>query len=597
MRRTTTTLACLVLSMLGACGGGSAPEATEGQSANSQVQGAVRTAAQAITSFFGESAELATGAITASLSADTIGAAEITASDASLFLGQASFGATAFEINNVMALGADGWLNAQFDVNPSRHRLYMDQAATRLAAGANLNEGHFYQSFWKHTISGSDHLRQRLVYALSQIFVVSFQDGALAVYPRGVACYYDTLGTNVFGNFRQLLEGVATSPMMGLYLSHLGNRPETETSVPDENFAREIMQLMTIGLYELNQDGSRKLSGGQPIPTYTHDDVAGLAKVFTGWSWGGGDGSDYAFTGDTHYLPADRDCRAMENYGSYHSVSEKKFLGTQLSAGGTGSSDLKDALDTLFNHPNVGPFIGRQLIQRLVTSNPSPAYISRVAAAFNNNGSGVRGDMKAVIRAILLDTEARNPVLTQRSGKLREPVLRLANWLRAFNATSQSGNYLIWNLEDPLNGIGQNPLRSPSVFNFFRPNYSPPNTALSDAGLTAPEMQIANDTAVIGYLNFMGLAIPKGIGSNLDIRPYYGAELSIDDNDLLVDRINLLLLGGRMSATLHDQIRTTLDRIIVVTNSENNTAAAAQANRVYMAIYLTMASPEYLVQK
>lgn len=514
---------------------------------------------------------------------------------ASQFLAQASFGPTMYEIEHVSNIGMAQWLDDQFEMNQTKHRYYMEQAEQRLRPGTTLTEEHFYQSFWKQAIVGSDQLRQRVVHALAQIFVVSFQDGTVARYPRGVACYYDMLGANAMGNFRQLLEGVATSPMMGLYLSHLQNRAESETSVPDENFAREIMQLMTIGLNQLNQDGSTKLSNGQPIPTYSHDDVVGLAKVFTGWSWGGSDRSEYAFTGDVHYLPDDHDCRPMSNYAQHHSTSEKRFLGKTVAAGGTGESDLKVALDTLFNHPNVGPFIGRQLIQRLVTSNPSPAYVARVAQAFNDNGSGVRGDMKAVLRAILLDSEARSSPVTARSGKLREPVLRLANWARAFNARSQSGSWVVWNLEDPLTGLGQNPMRSPSVFNFFRPNYTPPSTPIAAAGLTAPEMQITNDTAVIGYLNFIWMVIPRGFGLNNDIRPQYAAEFSTIDPDLLINRIDLLLLNGRMSAKLRAQIRVTLDKVDVYRGEDG--AALTQANRVYMAIYLAMSSPEYLVQK
>ncbi|AVR95981.1 DUF1800 domain-containing protein [Pseudoduganella armeniaca] len=538
------------------------------------------------------------GGVTAAqavFSDDTVG--NVTPSQASAFLSQASFGATAFEIDRVVKLGPSGWMDHQFTVNAWRHRTYMDKAATRLNTGYSLTESHFFQSFWRNAIIGSDHLRERVAYALSQIFVVSFQDGAVAQYPRGVACYYDALAVNSFGNFRQLLETVARSPMMGIYLSHMQNRPETETSTPDENFAREIMQLMSIGLHQLNQDGTPKLSDGQPISTYTHADVAGLAKVFTGWSWGGGQLNEAGFIGRVASSSPDRDCLPMQNYPEFHSQSEKRFLGKVVAAGGTGESDLKAALDTLFNHPNVGPFIGRQLIQRLVTSNPSPAYVSRVAAAFNDNGSGVRGDMKAVLRAILLDPEAQ---LGQgdAAGKLREPILRLANWLRAFNARSSSGTYPIWSLEDPLTGIGQNPMRSPSVFNFYRPNYTPPHTSIADAGLLAPEMQITGETSVIGYLNFMQMAVPRGIGQGWDVKPNYGAELTLALRpDALVDRIDLLLLHGSMSNQLRNQIIAAVNSLKVPKNATEATLQTLKANRVYLAVYLTLASPEYLVQK
>ena len=518
------------------------------------------------------------------------------AKDAAAFLSQASFGPTVYEITQVMTLGPNGWLNVQFGKPGPRHRAYMDQAATTLAPGMVLNENHFFQTFWKNAVVADDHLRERVTYALSQIFVVSFQDGAVAEYPRGVACYYDMLSNKAFGNFRDLLEGVALHPMMGIYLSHMQNKPESETSTPDENFAREVMQLMTIGLHQLNQDGTVKRNGTQPIAAYARSDVAAMAKVLTGWSWGGGARNEHGFNGLVAYSAADRDCRPMDNYPAFHSTTEKRLLGTTIAGGGTGESDLKQALDTLFNHPNVGPFIGRQLIQRLVMSNPSPAYVSRVAAAFANNGAGVRGDMKAVLRAILLDSEARN---TQEVGKLREPVLRLANWLRAFNARSVSGSYQMWSLDDPLEGLGQSPMRSPSVFNFYRPNYTPPHTTLANEGLVAPEMQITAEPSVVGYLNYMQLAIPRGVGANYDIKPNYAAELALAMSpELLVDRVNLLLLNGQMSSGLRRQI---LDTIAEVRVPPGNPSAPpilqAQYNRVYLAIFLTMASSEYLVQK
>lgn len=504
-----------------------------------------------------------------------------------------------FDIASVTQMGRVGWLEHQFTVQPYTHKGYMTAAAAQLPNGAVLNENHFFQSFWKNAITGGDDLRQRVAYALSQIFVVSFQDGAVAMYPRGVGCYYDMLTKNAFGNFRDLLEGVATSPMMGIYLSHMQNRPESDGNTPDENFARELMQLMTIGLHQLNQDGSRKLSGGEPVPTYSRDDVANLAKVFTGWSWGGGQPNEHGFVGLVAYSNPNRDCLPMRNYSEFHSTSQKTFLGQTLAAGASGEEDMASALDILFNHPNVGPFIGRQLIQRLVKSNPSPAYVSRVAAAFANNGDGVRGDMKAVLRAILTDPEAVTPAADD-VGKLREPILRLANWLRAFNAGSVSGNYKIWTMEDPLVGVGQNPMRSPSVFNFYRPNYTPPRTSLANAELVAPEMQLVGETSVIGYLNFMQLIIPYGIGENRDIRPNYSAELSIAAYpEMLVDRINLLLLNGAMSPQLRTQIIQAIESKAIPTLTSSNAAQveAMKASRVYIAIFLALASPEYLVQK
>jgi uncharacterized protein (DUF1800 family) len=291
----------------------------------------------------------------------------------------------------------------------------------------------------------------------------------------------------------------------------------------------------------------------------------------------------------------------MQSYPSFHSTSEKKFLGVTIPAQSSANPEasLKVALDTLFNHPNVGPFIGKQLIQRLVTSNPSPQYIARVSATFNNNGQGVRGDLKAVLKAILLDVEARNePNLNNAgTGKLREPVLRLANWIRAFNAKSTSGSYRITSLDDPLFALAQTPMRSPTVFNFYRPGYVPPNTSIANAELVAPEMQITAETSVVGYLNFMRDIIPNGTGSSRDVKADYSALIPLAVTpDLLLDQINLLLMAGQMSNTLRNQILGAINSV-TIPSTAGTSADTAKLNRIYLGIYLTMASPEYLVQK
>lgn len=508
---------------------------------------------------------------------------------ASQFLAQATFGATVASIDALAASSKSDWINAQFAMPQTLHRDAVQQTTT---AGVQLSSN-IMQTFWKQAAIGDDQLRQRVTFALSQIFVISTVDPNVGGRPAGVASYYDMLGQNAFGNFRNLLQGVALHPMMGIYLSHMRNQKESGARVPDENFAREVMQLMTIGLYQLNQDGSIKTSAGKPIETYTHDDVMGLAKVFTGWSWAGPDQTATRFNGG-NADPA-RDWTPMQSYGAYHSTSTKAFLGA--STNGSAEADLKVALDTLFNHPNVGPFIGRQLIQRLVSSNPSPAYISRVAAAFNNNGAGMRGDMRAVIRAVLLDPEAAN---TSSSKKLREPILRLANWMRAFNVKSTSGLFTMNNIEDALSGLGQAPLRAASVFNFFRPGYTPPGSALAAAGMVAPEMQITAEPSVTGYLNYMQGVIPYGAGSGRDIQPDYSAELALATQPAqLVDRINLLLVAGQMSSTLRNQLVTALNAVTIPAATATNATAVetARKNRVYLAIFLTMASPEYLAQR
>lgn len=519
---------------------------------------------------------------------------------ASRFLQQSSFGANGNEITSLSHLGYSNWIEAQFAAPRKLHKTYMDAAAAKLSNGlSGLSQNQFLESFWQQAITGEDQLRQRVNFALSQILVISFQDGNVSNYPRGVAGYYDTLATHSFGNFRDLLEAVSLHPMMGIYLTSLRNQKESGTRVPDENYAREVMQLFSIGLYKLNPDGSTILENGKPAETYTSTDIAGLAKVFTGWSWAGPDKTSNRFFGGNP--DPDRDWKPMQSYPNYHSVSAKSFLGVTIPAQSPANPEasLKLALDTLFNHPNVGPFIGRQLIQRLVTSNPSPQYIARVSAAFNNNGQGVRGDLKAVIRAILLDSEARNtPVLTSTGiGKLREPVLRLANWLRATQATSTSGLYKITNQDDQLTSIGQTPMRSPTVFNFYRPGYVSPNSELAKALLVAPELQITAETSVVGYLNYLRDALPNGTGSSRDVKANYTDLTALaSDAAALVDKVNLLFMANQMSDNLRSQMMSAVNSV-AISSTSSSAAATAKLNRVYLSIYLTMASPEYLVQK
>lgn len=521
------------------------------------------------------------------------------------FLSQAGFGGSQAEIDRTQRIGFAAWINEQFSLPQDRHQAYVDSqiAAATLAGQSTSQQNWVYESFWRTAVAGSDVLRNRVAFALSQIFVVSLADGTVGGYPRGVASYLDVLGRNAFGNFRTLLQDVSLHPMMGLYLSHLRNQKEDPSRgrVPDENYAREVMQLFTIGLYELNPDGTVKLdSRNEPIETYTNEDVTGLAKVFTGWSWAGPDKSDTRFFGGNAW--ADREVQPMQSYPKFHSTSEKRFLGTVVAeqASADPEASLRAALDRLVAHPNVGPFIGRQLIQRMVTSNPSPAYVARVAAAFDDNGSGVRGDMKAVIRAVLLDPEARSPLPGATGyGKLREPVLRIAHWLRAFGARSASGRFLIGNTDNPNNSLGQTAMRSPSVFNFYRPGYVPPNTDIATAGLVAPEMQITHESSVAGYLNTLRSAISGGFGSGSprDVQPDYGEVLGLADRpDALVDRIGAMLVAGDMSPELRAQAIDAVGSVAVSTSNAQS-AATARLNRVKLAIFLVMASPDYLVQK
>jgi uncharacterized protein (DUF1800 family) len=522
---------------------------------------------------------------------------------AARFLTQATYGPTLQDINNVVALGYAGWIEQQF-ATPSADT-HWDYVVVRHgpvgctvcnAQGMNA----VMESFWKQAVEGPDQLRQRVVLALSELFVVS-QVNSNGIDEKGFASYLDMLSRNAFGNFRTLLWAVSTNPAMGHYLTFFQNMKEDPTTgaIPDENYAREVMQLFTIGLWRLNPDGSRaKDSSGNDIPIYAQADVSGLAKVFTGWSWNGPDNSDATFWGEN----GQRWHPPMQSFPQFASASEKDFLGKTIAAGTSADQSMMFAVDALFRHPNVGPFVGEQLIKRLVTSSPSRAYVQRVAAAFANNGSGVRGDMEAVIRAVLLDPEARSDSLARGAnwGKLREPIIRYANFLRAFQVHSRRGYFRIWDLEDPVYGLGQNPLRAPSVFNFFSPSYAPPGP-IQQLGLTAPEFQITDETTVTGYANFITTAAFRQadwyrnwqhIRDPDYLTARYAAEerLAMTSPQALLDRLNLLLCAGRMSAD-------TRATVIGAVNAIPTGAFAAADYRVATAISLTMVSPDYIVQK
>ena len=532
---------------------------------------------------------------------------------ASRFLAQSTFGPTSASIDQLAASNYSAWIDAQFAKPQTLHRATLNQAAADLAAtGGTLSPTNFYDSYWQQAVTADDQLRQRAAFALSQIFVISFADATLRNQPRGVASYYDLLGEKAFGNFRDLLEAVALHPMMGIYLSHLKNQKEDAATgrVPDLNFAREITQLFTIGQYQLNANGSTvNGSNGSAAAAYVPADLSGLSQVFTGWSWYAGpaltDRTNRRFFGSD--AQPERDWRPMQAYNEYapntsfHSISAKNFLGVTIAAQTAPNTegDLKIALDTLFNHPNVGPFIGKQLIQRLVTSNPSPEYVARVTAAFNDNGAGVRGDMKAVWRAILLDTEARTLSTAATSGKLREPLVRLAHFLRAFKATSTSGNFTgIGNTDDPATRLNQTPMTAPSVFNFYRPGYVPTSQAISAAGVVVPELQITHDVSVAGYMNYLRSWVT--MNTTRDIQQDYSAELALADTpSALVDRMNLLLFSGTMPDALRTQlVGAVTSRAIPAATATNQAAInTAKLDRVCLAVFLSMSSPDYLIQK
>ena len=511
----------------------------------------------------------------------------MTDADASRFLAQASMGASRAQIDHLKAVGFTAWLDEQFSL-PQQGTRWDWLVANGFNAAANQNtQAGFDASTWRKLLSSPDTLRQRVTLALSEILVVGI-DGLVnggGWRAFSAVAYLDLLEANAFGTLRNLLDQVSRSVPMGLYLTFRNNpkaNPTKGTS-PDENYARELMQLFTIGLVQLNDDGTPKLVNGAPVETYGQDDITALARVFTGWNW------DLA-GGDTSTPDYQR--RPMIQMPANHELGAKTFLGTAIPAGTVGEDSLRLALDAICAHPNVAPFWSRQLIQRLVTSNPTPAYVKRVAAVFADDGSGVRGSLRAVIRAILLDDEARGAAAlsSTTAGKLREPILRLTGWARAFEAASASGAWAVPNTSDPGTRLAQSPLRSASVFNFFRPGYVPPNSAIGNAGLQAPEFQITNESSTVGYINFMQRVVANGTAIG-DVKADYSTLLPLaDDAVALLAELNVVLAAGQIS-------EATLSVLQAAVGSMPAGTDGARANRINAALTMVLAAPEYLVQK
>jgi len=506
--------------------------------------------------------------------------------NASRFLAQAAWGGNQAQIDNVRTTGTRAWL--QFEMARPASQSMKDWLIAKgfsdASVSSNVNgEGGWVNAMWAKLFAGNDAVRQRAVLAWSEIFVVSALGLPISWRNFALANHWENLEKHAFGNFRNLLEAVTLSSAMGTYLNTKGNQKTDPTTgrAPDENYAREVMQLFTIGLYLLNADGTLKLdAAGKPIETYDNTDIQGLARVFTGWNTATGQDPQglLAAAAYRHGLP-------MTLNASLHSSEEKHFLGVTVPAGTDGISSLKIALDTLFNHPNTAPFVCRQLIQRLVTSNPSSAYVGRVAKVFANNGQGVRGDLQAVWLAMLLDTEAAQVPSAASAGKLREPVVRLVQWGRTFQATSTDG---MWSLghTDADTALGQMPLLAPSVFNFFRPGYVPPNSELSKQGLVAPELQIATEPSVTGYINY----IAGTVNNARNVQADYTAELALASTPAaLLASLSLVLTAGTLSEANQSLIAQTIA-------SMPDGTPAARSNRVYAALVLVMASADYLIQ-
>lgn len=494
---------------------------------------------------------------------------------AARFLTQATFGPTQAEINDLVEsqLNFENWVNRQIALPVTFHSP-ANMVVKNSPDQIRVND------WWKTVINSEDQLRQRMAWALSQIFVVGDQNDVLQSFNHATYGYYDFLVADGLGDFERLLNKVSNSLTMGIYLTLEGSKKADDTGVrPDENYAREVLQLFSIGLFELNTDGTQKLdANGRPIPTYNQDDIVALARAITGWQ------AETApnIGKDGYSLVFEKPMKAVENT---HDTGEKTLLGATIQAGQTTAEDMASAMGIIFNHPNVGPFISKQLIQRLVTSNPRKSYVARVATVFNDDGTGKRGNLAAVAKAILLDEEARNghaainSQLAHYFGKVREPLLKASHVWRAFNANPMS-----YDFKDPEKDFLQGPMRSPTVFNFYFPDFTP-NETFAKAGLVAPEIQITTDSSITSAANKL-FAITQGrynASAEIDVSVPVGL---IAEPDKLISYLDLILTSGAMPDGMRQILLTQL-----------STSTASDDEKVRDLIYLIVTSAEYAVQR
>ncbi len=545
---------------------------------------------------------------------------------ASRFLGQASIGANYEEIEYVTQLGISNWIDEQMTLP---YTSYMQKSQTildeingiiqQVHPGEQMDKPGEITSFtfYDSVFEDADVLRNKTAFSLLQVLVISRAGSVLGDRLRGHMSYYDILYEGAFGNYRDLLENVTLHIMMGHYLSHLQNMKGDPVlgTLPDENYAREIMQLFTIGLFELNMDGSYKRdASGEKIPTYNINDIQELAKVFTGLSGGAWDLDRFPNMEGTP-LQFDRNLNRFDitvpmiMHEEYHEQSEKVLVdGTVLPAGQPGMEDIQMALDVLFNHPNVGPFVARRLIQQMVKSNPTPAYIKRVASAFNNNGSGVRGDMGAVVKAVLLDREARDCAWLEdaKTGKLRQPIERIAQICKAFDISSPSGR--VWFNDHSLirQPLEQAFMSSPTVFNFFTPFYAE-DSYVEPNDMVSPEFQILHAVTALNYVNHAEDAIkdrpfrnrtrvnlnnPRLSYDNRDDPILnFTEELSVYESDglsAMIDRLDILLCHGQLSAESKSIIMNTLEEL-------EAEGSFSRRDILDNALYFILMSPDYII--
>jgi len=571
--------------------------------------------------------------------------------EASRFLAQAAIGYDKDMIEHVAVIGMEQWIEEQQEMDPiyMTPRLeeiwddlfgwnieYLTKGFQEENPGVPITDEilesfeddifgpwalDFHYAWYEQTLTQDDFLRKKMAWALSQLMVVS-SNSDLHDHAESLTTFYDILLRNAFGNYRDLLEEVTLSSSMGLYLSHHNNPREIpeENLHPDENYAREIMQLFSIGLYELNQDGTRKTDNeGRYIPTYNNNDIKQLARVFTGLGSGGimeNPWVDEPFFGMSWYL--DDNLTPMKMYEEWHETGSKTILGElELPAGQPGMVDIEMTLDFLFNHDNVGPFVSRQLIQRFVTSNPTPAYISRVAGVFADNGTGVRGDLGAVVRAILMDEEARSCDAMQdpTNGKLTEPMSRFLHLGIAFPLECYKDTLFVINGDtisrtkcnetrvwlsgfDEQELFRQGPLDAPSVFNFYLPDHQPVGD-LAQNDLVAPEFKIHDASTSINYINrifvtaiwnFYGSSWDGDINEDLGSLSIVTAELEemMDDPESVINYLDMVFLRGAMTDRLRNELRLYIN---------DQPVWVSDVQRVRGLIFLSLISPDFAILK
>ena len=500
----------------------------------------------------------------------------LTVATASRLLDQATFGPTSDSIAHTQSLGVTGWINEQFALGPTTLPVLPNPLPTQCTNNATSC---FESEFWQADLTASDQLRQRVAFSLGELFVTSTQ----SVNANAIVTYYNTLSADAFSNWRTIMEDVTLSTAMGNYLNMIQSAKPRTGQHANENFSRELMQLFSLGLVKLNMDGTPQVdAGGKTIPTFTEAQVQAFADTYTGWTYATGTGTaPTSFPNNTPNYTSPM----MPVDGAHDTTTKALLNGTTISAGGTARGDLKIALDNIFNDPTLPPFVSRQLIQHLVTSTPSAAYVQRVATVFANNGTGVRGDMKAVLTAILTDSEARagDTNVAFDGGHLREPMLYLTSAMRALSfantntdATDQWSYRQLSNYTSPLS---EQPMRSPSVFNFYAPEYVIPASTLN-----APEFGLEN-TASVNLRLTLANTLSQGKLTNFaaDFTKTSTLGTIAADPGKLADTLSVLLMHGQMPATMRTVIVNTI------------TPYTDNGQRVRVAVYLVLSSSLYKV--